>query len=73
SPQQTHTDIHIDLGFKAIDSEDVSTLGSALASCTILSNLKLSLNSNKIGNEGVSELGSALAKCTNLSFLTLDL
>ncbi|KAL4512621.1 hypothetical protein ABPG72_020458 [Tetrahymena utriculariae] len=59
--------------YNQIGDAGASGLGSALAKCTNLSNLTLSLGSNKIGDAGASGLGSALAKCTNLSNLTLSL
>ncbi|KAL4478542.1 hypothetical protein ABPG74_006777, partial [Tetrahymena malaccensis] len=58
---------------KEIGKNGASSLGSALAKCTNLSNFILNLDSSQIGHEGVIELSTGLAKCTNLLNLTLDL
>ncbi|EWS71438.1 hypothetical protein TTHERM_001126349 (macronuclear) [Tetrahymena thermophila SB210] len=50
-----------------------SGLGSGLANCINLSNLRLNLYGNQIGAMGASGLGSGLANCINLSNLRLNL
>ncbi|EWS74190.1 transmembrane protein, putative (macronuclear) [Tetrahymena thermophila SB210] len=59
--------------FNQIGDEGVSGLGSGLAKCINLSNLRLFLQSNKIGAIGALNLGYALVNCKNLQNLTLFL
>ncbi|KAL4483264.1 hypothetical protein ABPG74_019290, partial [Tetrahymena malaccensis] len=56
-----------------IGDNGASCLGSALAKCANLQNLKLHLGRNQIGDNGVLCLASSLANCTNLSNLKLYL
>ncbi|KAL4473606.1 hypothetical protein ABPG74_022470 [Tetrahymena malaccensis] len=61
------------LMYNQIVDKGVSSLGSALANCTNLTNLTLQLMYNQIGDVGASGLGSAIVNCTNLTNFTLYL